>query len=378
MIAPNTCPDCNRDVAFCIITNKSGYSSCGKKCLCYKHAKGYNSCNSYKNKCIYTNYIDILLADIKALDAYVKNFDILDQSYEYDFQINDKELNALGIYCNKALIYSKLDKMQNTINILHQIKNYIADVVACVYKAGAKLYGGFVRDYYNYILEHKLIKPKGRSKIIPEIIDIIFEYCDDYLPDITKDFKDIDIWITDKEQFEIIKTQLTNMDFKFKEININWKRKNFPSSNTRFNLSILEVTKNNFTCFLDIVYCCNNLPVNDFSCNLLTVELKNKLEIYTVHRVGTRTLPKNYYFQFNFSVEDILRQIRNKVIYILPDFVNNKDWENRLRKFSESKGYTIIGRIPQKNYSKYVNDASDKVYPDPNLIVDGISTEILK
>lgn len=140
----------------------------------------------------------------------------------------------------------------------------------------------------------------------------------------------------------------------------------------------IKVTKDNFTCFLDVVYS-DILPVNDFSCNLLTLELQKGVEIYKVHNVGISSLSKDYYFQFKFTIEDILKQIRKKITYILPDFLEKRQqcWENRVYKFSKNKGYTIINRVPYKNYNIHCKDASDKIFPDPNLIVDGIQIEMI-
>src|SRR5205814_2291663 len=102
--------------------------------------------------------------------------------------------------------------------------------------------------------------------------------------------------------------------------------------------------------FLDIVNC-TVLPVDDFSCNLLTIELENKQEICKVHNVGIQSLSQDYYFKFNFTVEQVLKQIHSKIIYCLPDSFNKRYWQNRVDKFTR-KGYTIIGRIPTKNSYK--------------------------
>lgn len=219
------CKSCDKDIAICIIANKSNvYTLCkNQNCICRKYvtSSNYNCKFRQMAKCIYINYANMLLAEIKENKAYIEAKASLFEHDQYALEIKNEEYNSKGVYCNMALICHTLSNMQNSRKYLYKIIAYIDKVISCVYKSDAKLYGGFIRDYYNYILEHrnKLKTHKSKSKIIPEISNIIFEYYDDYIPDITNDFKDIDILIRNKEQLEIIKTKLLENNFKFEEIN---------------------------------------------------------------------------------------------------------------------------------------------------------------
>jgi len=371
---PFICKTCKKNIAICSLR---WFRSCPiKACLCrISYAKKCEA--NFGIRCIYTNYRDKVIV---GEDNFENCFNFNGQIEEDEAKLKAfaKELedfHKVNVYCNRGKNIYYVDHKTDAKQELRLIINEVEKIVKNVCISGAKLFGGFVRDYYIYVIKNKQkinqeckpIKDELNNYLLDPLSSIIIEYTNDntYIPHPEQDFRDIDVWVTDPKQLEVIEENLLIDGFVLIESDHSKEK----SSNPTFNLKKLKLSKNSLTFYLDVV-CYPTLPVNDFSCNLLTVGFKESLnprnsreEVYKVENVGVESLHPNHGFRFDFTVEQILYQIKSKTIYLLPDYYGmdrnfksdgeyNMKLHRRISDFAQDKKFKILNHTHKPTSEK--------------------------
>lgn len=247
----------------------------------------------------------------------------------------------------------------------NDIKPDINTITNLVYKNNGKVFGGYVRDFLVPKFEYQdYYKNFNINKLCKNLNSIICSYSEPFF-----DCNDLDIWVSRKRDKKRFLNQLKLL-YSITDITDHKKDDIYPISGNKY---LIENPKMKFT--FDILVS-SVFPVNDFSVNLLSFDGKKlKVEEILTHYSKLSIEYMNYtiYYKVNvnniycytrpleFTLEDILDQIKNKQMVLLYDYCYitpflDKHMINeceavkcsRYKKFTENKKYKVITFISKE------------------------------
>ena len=250
---------------------------------------------------------------------------------------------------------------------MNRILDQIHQVCCILTENSGKLFGGFVRDYFvpcnssyanaSKVREvhnnqfHSIENESIKSTILPFMSyisglgSIVADYTSMYVPTVQQDFRDIDVWFTQPEQWN---TALGRLKLQGFTVAAGSWADGKTGSCPEFALTRVAVSRDNITLFLDVV-CSPVLPVNDFSCNTLSLQFDEQHNpVYCAEVVlGIDTKLKQM-----FTSEELIQQIVTKQIYLLPTFLFKPYHQRyvdpaqhvyrRIADFKNPRGFTIL------------------------------------
>lgn len=246
---------------------------------------------------------------------------------------------------------------------LAQITETVTSICQVVFRYQGKLIGGVVRDYFIPKLQHEQTFKSTYVQLLMSFISIrdlcnmIIDYFKPlFLPSLEQNPKDIDVWITNKEQ-EL------NILHEFHRIGFRVKQREYMEPHEKINrrypfpLNQYHVIIGDIVIWVDFIQS-QDCPTDDFSVNLLSYDgVRFKCEEYkeypylALHGVDA-PLPK-------FTAEDIIQQIQNKTTYILPKYLLSpvEFAAERIQKIHKHKGYEFLN----------ASSARDEIYENSHL-----------
>lgn len=285
-------------------------------------------CNQHILACIYLNKNNpeftcngcVALPQFKRMDLRLKP-DI--QYIAKAFYLNCLSLALMSIdSIDKNVIVQSLNQATHFSAHMRQIVETVDLVGLIVGRHGGHLFGGVVRALVLYVKRIdcpvELQQPVLNDHLqIQDLSNMALSYREPIEPLIQEDFKDIDVWFKNKDDWTLAWEALCAAGFQVSYVfatDDQKDRNEAPDvSCPEFQLGQFVLARQGVELYLDVV-CADQLPVNDFACNTLTAR-------YIAVQGQQRTIEwSSQQVGHQFTADELIQQCLTKRTYILPQF----------------------------------------------------------